>query len=587
MDKNTSLNQGMNTDLETEVAIIGAGAAGLYSAYRLTKDKKYEAKDVQVFEMNAKIGGRLESIVMPGMRFWGELGGMRYLTSQEIITTLVEGYPLTEKNQKKRTPLLKGKMTSIPFSMGSPKQLLFYLRKTHYKQDAWDTAQRHNEKLLTRYYLNEKDIGYNAHQLFNKIIYNVLMADPWFVENYSSKVSHGPEYYDYKFFLTSQEWDTIKPKLTYHFEKSPYNGRRVNDIGFRNLIKDQVSQEGYEFLASAGGYYSNTINWNSSEAFPYMVGNFSENSVYKTIEEGFDSIAYGLANSYMEQNGACIWSQNKLLSFTKEHSKQQTRAYQLTFLNLNSNKEWKVYANKIILAMPRRSLELLDQENFFFNGIQNPELKNNIRSVIRQPAFKILMGFEQPWWKNIGIDAGYSITDLPIRKCYYFGTDSETNNAMLLGSYNDMETETFWKALTEDEVMFTPQPHQFASSSELMKLNTMQATKMMVEEVMHQLRELHGDLVKIPEPYVTYFKDWTKDPFGAGFHAWKTGISVKQIMPQMRQPNCEENIHIVGEAYSDKQGWVEGAFCEAEKMLQEHFGLKHPHWLSKDYYLGW
>lgn len=35
----------------------------------------------------------------------------------------------------------------------------------------------------------------------------------------------------------------------------------------------------------------------------------------------------------------------------------------------------------------------------------------------------------------------------------------------------------------------------------------------MVGELMNQLRELHGDKVTIPEPYVTYFKDWTDDPF--------------------------------------------------------------------------
>jgi hypothetical protein len=77
----------------------------------------------------------------------------------------------------------------------------------------------------------------------------------------------------------------------YNFPGSPYDQRKVNDIGFWNLIKDQVSQEGYEFLANAGGYYSNTINWNSAEAFPYMVGDFSANTVYKTIKEGYDSIA--------------------------------------------------------------------------------------------------------------------------------------------------------------------------------------------------------------------------------------------------------------------------------------------------------
>jgi monoamine oxidase len=55
----------------------------------------------------------------------------------------------------------------------------------------------------------------------------------------------------------------------------------------------------------------------------------------------------------------------------------------------------------------------------------------------------------------------------------------------------------------------------------------------------------------------------------------------------MRQPDAKERIHICGEAYSDQQGWVEGAFCEAEKMLEEHFHLKRPTWLSKEYYMGW
>jgi monoamine oxidase len=104
--------------------------------------------------------------------------------------------------------------------------------------------------------------------------------------------------------------------------------------------------------------------------------------------------------------------------------------------------------------MPRKSLELLDQNNFFFSAHDNAELNTNIRSIIMEPAFKILMGFERPWWKDLDIDSGHSITDLPMRQCYYFGTDSHNNNSMLLGSYGDMETETFWKALSDDKVLF-------------------------------------------------------------------------------------------------------------------------------------
>jgi len=587
MNKNTPLNSGMHAELKTEVAIIGAGTSGLYTAYRLVTDQRFTASEVQIFDMNDKLGGRLESVKLPGMDFWGELGGMRYLTSQEIVTTLIEGYPLTEKDLSKRTPVLKDKMTPVPFPMGDPSKLIMYLRKEHFKQDAWTAAQSKGEKLSTRFYLNDDDFGFSSDQLFNKIIYDVLMADVWVAQTYGHKIIKGSSVYDYSFELTSLDWDDIKPKLVYNFPNSPYDKRKVNDLGFWNLIKDQVSQEGYQFLANAGGYYSNTINWNSAEAFPYMVGDFTAGTIYKTIDEGYDSIAYALANSYMDQDGACIWSENKLLTFTKQHDSQHTYRYQLTFLNLKTNTKWNVYANTLVLAMPRRALELLDQENFFFNVNENSILNHSIQSVIMEPAFKILMGFKYPWWENLKISSGHSITDLPMRQCYYFGEDPQTNNSMLLGSYGDMETETFWKALTDDKLLFEVKPAKSASLKELHQLDRVQATKLMVDELMTQLRELHGPEVTIPEPYVTYFRDWTDEPFGAGYHAWKAGFSVDKVMPYMRKPVKGEQIHIIGEAYSDQQGWVEGAFCVAEKMLQDYFELNPPFWLSDDYYLGW
>ncbi len=44
-------------------------------------------------------------------------------------------------------------------------------------------------------------------------------------------------------------------------------------------------------------------------------------------------------------------------------------------------------------------------------------------------------------------------------------------------------------------------------------------------------------------------------------------LGKRVVMPYMRKPLNDEQIHICREAYSDQQGWVEGAFCEAEKML--------------------
>lgn len=576
--KNIQLNAGYKDGLDLDVAIIGAGVSGLYSAYRLTNAAAaggYSQK-VQIFEMGHRIGGRLFSVTLPKMNVSAELGGMRYLDSQQIVTQLIEN-------------VFKNELDHIDFPMGNDEHLFVYLRKQRLKADQWVNEQKKGNKLQTRYYLNESDEGYSADQLFNKIIYDVLMADPNFVASPLSKKVINPEAYMYQFELTSEDWDQIKPMLTYCFD-GPYKGSRVSDLGFWNLVKDQVSEEGYTFLAQAGGYYSNTINWNAAEAFPYMVGDFSDATVtYKTIKGGYDLIAYALAYHYMQSPESTIWSENQLLTFKK--SEGGNRKYQLIFRNKKTGVNWNVYADKIILGLPRKSLELLDQECFFF---QNKKLQKQMESVIMEPSFKIIMGFEYPWWtSSFGATSGHSVTDLPIRQCYYFGTDPDNEHSLFLASYNDMQTVTFWKALEDNH----PDRHEI-KATRLVPLQAMmqaispvhtpiQASKVMVREVMHQVRELHGKDVQIPEPYVAWYKDWSDDPFGGGYHAWKAAYSVKEVMEYMRHPDPEEDIYICGEAYSDQQGWVEGAFCEAEKMLQNSFQLSRPAWLPKDYYLGW
>jgi len=568
------LNHRFQDQLTMNTAIIGAGVSGLYAAYRLVTTNGTEATlsgdQVQVFDLSHRIGGRLESVRLPGMKIVGELGGMRYMSSHRIVATLIE-------------QVFNKDLTTIPFPMGDDAHLLAYLRKQRLKINSWEEAQQKGKRLNTRYILNNKDRGFSANQLFNRIVYEVLMADPWFVKNFQGKATN-PSKYNYTFTLTLKDWDEVKPNLTYHFD-GPYRGNKVRDIGFWNLIKDRISQEGYNFLADAGGYYSNTINWNAAEAFPYMVGDFSNaGSTYKTIDGGFDQIAYTLANEYLKHEGAAIWMENKLMNFRR--SKEKPSRYELMFMHVPTLTKWKAYADNIILAMPRRSLELLDQYNFFFDSNKQPLFRYNIDSVIIEPSYKILMGFESPWWNTLGQMHGHSITDLPMRQCYYFGTDPSDGHSLLLGSYNDMITVPFWEGLSKHPELFQVRITDPAEEEGLKALANVQATRIMVNEVMHQLKELHNTK-NIPEPYVTWYKDWTRDPYGGGYHAWKAGYAINEVMPFMRRPINKENVFICGEAYSALQGWVEGALCVAEKMLQEHFERQWPEWLEKDYYLGW
>ena len=155
----------------------------------------------------------------------------------------------------------------------------------------------------------------------------------------------------------------------------------------------------------------------------------------------------------------------------------------------------------------------------------------------------------------------------PIRQCYYFGVDPANGHSLFLASYNDMRTVPFWNVLADGD----------------------NASSVMVAEALNQVAELHGlNRDEIGEPYIAFYKDWSADPFGGGYHAWQAGVDVQRTMPFMRQPDPKEAVHICGEAWSDQQGWVEGAFCVAENMLQDCFNLEWPSdWLNENYYLGW
>jgi flavin-dependent amine oxidoreductase len=411
------------------------------------------------------------------------------------------------------------------------------------------------------------------------------MADPKIRTEYGAKISN-PAPYTYKFELTAEDWDAIKPALRYCFT-GPYENRLVNDLGFWNLIEDQISEEGYQFLADAGGYYSNTINWNAAEAFPYMVGDFSKAKVgYRTIAGGYDRIAIVLGKAFLADPRASLHLQTRLVRFDPAPA-SRGRRYQLTLRDEQTGAESLAYADRLVLAMPRRSLELLDQDNFLFQTDGDPsKLARTLPTVVMEPSLKILMGFKEPWWReDFGATAGESITDLPIRQCYYFGTDATDSRSLLLAGYTDMDPVRFWEPLDGEEP-FEPRPTDGVSAAELENVRSPKAPRTMVAEAMRQVRELHGR-PHIPEPFVAWYRDWSNDPFGGGYHAWQPGISVREVMQYMRRPDPQEAVHVCGEAYSDQQGWVEGALCVAERMLQEHFGLKWPGWLDPNYYLGW
>lgn len=179
---------------------------------------------------------------------------------------------------------------------------------------------------------------------------------------------------------------------------------------------------------------------------------------------------------------------------------------------------------------------------------------------------------------------GPSVTDMPIRQVVYFGNNALDKNTEpvygILASYDDEQYTSFWEEL-EYGVGST---EKIPFSGNYQPLNgPAKAKPIMVNMLRQQLASLHfgpeADFHTIPEPLETRYMDWSLPPFNAGYHAYAAHYDVCDVQRKIRKPSqlipgTDANIFIVGEAYSNDQAWVEGAYCTAESVLNDFFGIK-------------
>ncbi|MEC4894676.1 MAG: FAD-dependent oxidoreductase [Oscillatoria sp. PMC 1051.18] len=529
---------GIDANQVIDVAVVGGGVSGTYLGWRLATSKKYTK--VHLYELSDRLGGRLLSVPMPEMpHVIAEFGGMGFLSCQEIVSQLVTHLNIPTK----------------PFPVGSPNNL-YYLRGKHLYQREEDLTNQ----TKVPYNLRQDEQGIHPAELTAKAFLQLIPE--------LKNIQLGDR-------ASLEKWQHLR-------ETWQVDGQYLYNMALWELLLKTLSHEAYKFSADTNGYFFYYGTWNAAQAIEVqMVNPGLENrnawNDAKTLQQGYQQLPETLAAEFQKHNGQ-IHRQHRLISFAP-YGNSQNPLLKLTFEDRTQKHQVTVFAKHLILAMPKRSLELLDQNNFFF---RNPQLRRNLQAVSTNPAFKLFLCYPYPWWRKLQIEDGTSITDLPIRNCFYFGTEGEQTwgktppepqniNSLMMASFTDGHATNFWQVMKED-----------VNSSDRELLT---ASEKMVFTAQQQLKELHN-LEDLPSPYAAFYLDWTKDPYGGGWHTWTPLCKPWEIIPQIRRPIPEQNIYICGDCYSNVQGWVQGALNSAEKVLQDHFNLTWPDWLDKDYDLG-
>src|SRR5579859_3666790 len=641
-------------------SIFGAGAAGLYTAWRLlsgtTKSEKgktrqlAEGDTLELFDW-----GQYDfSKEHPGSRAAGarvctwhyqndqtksyvELGGMRYSKWDSKAKNANDG-----KAPGHRV------VTTVISELGLDKYSVPF-----------------NESTNPLFYLRTKNMYLNQISSTDPAPYNVdhygadASPDQGFsiVEGLSVTSTTGPQ--------TRIEWDefyqhgriTAELPETSVFQKGDF----LKDIGYWNLMYDQLGAEGYQYSADGNGYTSNVINWNSAVAFQSN-NEFTPGNQYNTLTTGYSGMFNALFDAIVklakEKGVHFKYSPNTRLRSIFDKG----RVIHYTYAT--RERPWKAAGASTTdaawLAMPRYAIDLVARASRFeatdaLDVLNHQKVMLYLEAAIMQPSYKVGMFFDSPWWltatypaqltgyvvtdsvivalKKEGFPEKYlaafkpiietpfalttdfiakvqeliqerltikqeeqllaaakrntigpSVTDTPIRQAVYFGNNAQDQSGEpiygMLASYDDETFTTFWQGLELG-------PHEQRHIPIAEDCQTLRGPKKvpakMVKMLRKQLAELHygpnSDYSYVPEPKEAAYMDWSLPPFNAGYHAWAAHYDIADVQQKIRKPaqlieGADTDIFIVGEAYSNDQAWVEGAYCTAESVLNDFFDIE-------------
>ena len=274
---------------------------------------------------------------------------------------------------------------------------------------------------------------------------------------------------------------------------------------FIEYAKKKLKKDEIDFLLDFSGYYGELIYENAYDAIKLFKEGISDKINYYVLKKGLSSICNKLIKKIKSKN---LYLNQELIKIKK--------FYNTFLLNINGY----IYQTRhLILAIPKPSLMKLNYLN---------EYNKYLNYITCKPLCRIYSVFPDLWFKKIN----KVTTNSKLR--YIIPIDKE--NGLIMTSYTDCKYAEFWKKYLD-----------------LPK-------KDLDKKLLYELKKIFDFDIKKPiYNSICYWK--------CGVAYWKPKIESEKISKKILKLNKKDNLYIVGENYSNNQGWNEGAFETVNELL--------------------
>lgn len=561
---------------EYDIAIIGAGIAGLYTAYRLIENDP--SLNIAIFERLNRTGGRLNSDIIK-LTNNGELaarnkkdeavntikeeqGGMRFNDSMTELMNLIHKLGLENK--------------IVPFPMKSqvevqPGKIVntnrFFFRGHGFS--VADAAESNDDIWGTLYDIDQVEKGLDPNQIISNAFNRILKANNW---------EMGEE-------LTADQWTQIR-------EEVEWKEKPLNKWHIWGLLRDMgYSEECIRMLADTTGFPDTFKAFTNAGGAFQLLADFPKNPVYNTFIDGFSTLPDAIVKSIKNKVSFFLSTNlNSLHEGPEGYELRLAAARKGKNATPFSKKTKSVFASQIVLATAVKGIQdIFYKSPALYRHKQAPKLWEAINEVEGAELMKINLYFKEAWWLNgmtgrPEIQFGGNFTTLPLNAIYPFyameSMDITGDTVSLrkdhydrpaaLTLYTDFSKSQFWEGLQNLEPLFSSELQ--AHFSKAKKQVIFPASQAVVDEMMKQLALLFG-ATNLPEPILSTYRSWNgKDDFEYAYHQWKLNAEDSKTRAYLSKPYKNKGLYLCNEAISDMQAWVNGSLRSADLALG-HFGI--------------
>ncbi len=559
----------------SEIVVVGAGMAGLYVSWRLLREDP--AREICILERIDRTGGRLDSDVIrfdDGERVKEEEGGMRFTfdTMDDLMSLFL---------------ILGIDDQIVPFPMNSGGN-----NRLHFRGHAFTNAEARRDDFAIwseLYDLQPAERGLDPKIMINTVFNRILAENPQFKHRPSCR--------------TPTFWQDFRLDCC-------WNGVALKDWTLWNLLDAMgYSNECITLLYRVLGFNGTFLSeMNAGEAFQ-LLEDFPAEPEFKTLENGFSTLPNALVRDIGTER---IFTGTNVDRIEDRDEDGYTLSYTTAGAD-GAPRTGTIRAQKVVLALPRLALEKLYIHSDALNRLDRGQahtLWNTLQTTTNQPLLKINLYYDKAWWGNklsgeAPVSFGPNFSDLPLGSVYPFYALDEAlfaaaeyqawatvhdyeapvpvklrldaiaaakfERPAALTIYCDYLNINFWRALQRNGELFNSSMQEKCSRMDLQTVYP--ASEAVVNAATGFFRKLFNTHY-VPRPVLTSARIWSgstrfdtppAEQVGYGVHQWGLHADDRQVMAALVEPMA--GLYTCGEAYSDYQGWVEGALRSADRVL--------------------